>query len=118
MDLANLPPVVKSLLPFILIGIFVPSLKVCAENQRIVIFRLKKFLGVKGPGIIISIPFIDSSMKISVGDIGEFLGHGFAKFAGSPIPVTSHEPTSSGTRVKVVKFDSTPEGWSKVVVSK
>ena len=119
MDLANLPTIVKSLLLLIILTIILPrSLDKCAENQRIAIFRLKKFLGVKGPGIVVVIPFVDVSIKLSVGDIGEFLGDGIAKFADSSVPVISRGPIASGEAVKVVKFDSTPEGWSKVVVSK
>ena len=41
-------------------------LKVLKEYERGVIFRLGRMVGVKGPGLIILIPFIDKMVKISL----------------------------------------------------
>ena len=46
--------------------IFFSMIKVLNEYERGVIFRLGKLQGVKGPGLIILIPFIDKIMKISL----------------------------------------------------
>lgn len=42
------------------------SIKVMREYERAVIFRLGRMVGVKGPGLIILIPFIDKMMKVSL----------------------------------------------------
>jgi len=41
-------------------------IKVLREYERGVIFRLGRLIGVKGPGLIILIPFIDRMVKISL----------------------------------------------------
>jgi regulator of protease activity HflC (stomatin/prohibitin superfamily) len=40
--------------------------KILREYERGVIFRLGRFIGVKGPGLIILIPFIDRMVKVSL----------------------------------------------------
>jgi regulator of protease activity HflC (stomatin/prohibitin superfamily) len=42
------------------------ALKILQEYERGVIFRLGKFAGVKGPGLVIIIPFIDRLVKVSL----------------------------------------------------
>ena len=41
-------------------------IKIVTEYERLVIFRLGKFLKVKGPGIVIVIPLIDRAVKIGL----------------------------------------------------
>lgn len=42
------------------------SIKIMAEYQRIVIFRLGRLLGIKGPGLVFVIPVIDSIIKLDL----------------------------------------------------
>jgi regulator of protease activity HflC (stomatin/prohibitin superfamily) len=37
------------------------AIKIMAEYQRIVIFRLGRLLGIKGPGLVLIVPIIKSS---------------------------------------------------------
>ena len=58
-------------IPFVVIlfigaFLFFSMIKVLNEYERGVIFRLGKLQGVKGPGLIILVPFIDKMMKISL----------------------------------------------------
>lgn len=57
----------------ILIAIFsflalllIMAINVVAEYQRIVLFRLGKIMGIKGPGLILTIPFIDKTVRIDI----------------------------------------------------
>ncbi len=52
----------------IIIAIIILSaaIKVLREYERGVIFRLGRLVGVKGPGLIILIPFIDKMVKVSL----------------------------------------------------
>jgi regulator of protease activity HflC (stomatin/prohibitin superfamily) len=51
----------------ILVIILLSSMiKILREYDRAVIFRLGRLIGVKGPGIIILIPFIDRMVKVSL----------------------------------------------------
>ena len=42
------------------------SIKIMAEYQRIVIFRLGRLQGIKGPGLVFVIPIIDSIIKMDL----------------------------------------------------
>jgi regulator of protease activity HflC (stomatin/prohibitin superfamily) len=49
-----------------LMMILASSIKVMAEYQRIVIFRLGRLQGIKGPGLVFIIPIIDSIIKLDL----------------------------------------------------
>ncbi len=51
------------ILVFVVLILFM-SIKVVAEYDRVVIFRLGKFLKVKGPGLVIIIPGIDKATRV------------------------------------------------------
>jgi len=51
---------------FFLVLILASAIKIMAEYQRIVVFRLGRFVGVKGPGLVFIIPIIDSVMKLDL----------------------------------------------------
>src|SRR5439155_14340568 len=42
------------------------SVKVVTEYDRLVIFRLGRAVGVRGPGLIILIPFIETARKVDL----------------------------------------------------
>jgi regulator of protease activity HflC (stomatin/prohibitin superfamily) len=42
------------------------AIKIMAEYQRIVIFRLGRLLGIKGPGLVFVIPIIDKIIKLDL----------------------------------------------------
>jgi regulator of protease activity HflC (stomatin/prohibitin superfamily) len=53
---------------FLILILFVVanSLRILREYERGVIFRLGRFVGVRGPGLIILIPFIERMVKVSL----------------------------------------------------
>lgn len=50
---------------FVLIIILASAIKVVKEYDRLVVFRLGRLQGVRGPGIVVIIPIIDQVMRIS-----------------------------------------------------
>jgi regulator of protease activity HflC (stomatin/prohibitin superfamily) len=56
------------LIPIIVIFIFfvTSALKVVREYERLVVFRLGRLIGGKGPGLVLVIPFIDRTVRISL----------------------------------------------------
>ncbi len=60
-----MPPI--GLIVAVVIGllILVSAIKVVREYDRLVVFRLGRLVGEKGPGIVFIIPVIDSVMRIS-----------------------------------------------------
>jgi len=59
-----IPILVVALLFFMLV--LASSIKIMAEYQRIVIFRLGRLQGIKGPGLVFIIPIIDSIIKLDL----------------------------------------------------
>ncbi len=51
------------IIPIILIIIAILSIRIAKEYERAVIFRLGRFVGVKGPGLFFLIPIIDKMEK-------------------------------------------------------
>jgi len=51
---------------FFLFAILASAIKIMAEYQRIVIFRLGRLLGIKGPGLVFIIPIIDRIIKLDL----------------------------------------------------
>jgi len=49
-----------------LIMLLSASIKIMAEYQRIVIFRLGRLLGIKGPGLVFIVPVIDKIIKLDL----------------------------------------------------
>lgn len=56
------------LLPAVVLGLIIlaQSIKVLREYERGVVFRLGRFSGVKGPGLILLIPILDKMVKVGL----------------------------------------------------
>ncbi|MEN6510229.1 MAG: slipin family protein [Chloroherpetonaceae bacterium] len=54
------------ILILIVLFLVLASVRVIAEYERAVIFRLGRLIGFKGPGLFILIPFIDRMVKVSL----------------------------------------------------
>jgi regulator of protease activity HflC (stomatin/prohibitin superfamily) len=50
----------------IVIPLLNASIKIIREYERAVVFRLGRLVGVKGPGLILIIPFVDNLMKVDL----------------------------------------------------
>jgi regulator of protease activity HflC (stomatin/prohibitin superfamily) len=50
----------------IVIVFLVNSLKIVPEYQRLVVFRLGRCIGEKGPGLVILIPFVDRAVRVDL----------------------------------------------------
>jgi regulator of protease activity HflC (stomatin/prohibitin superfamily) len=56
------------LIPAIIVVLIILSqaIKIVKEYERVVVFRLGRFLGVKGPGLFIIIPIVDTVVKVDL----------------------------------------------------
>ncbi|MFP4481603.1 MAG: slipin family protein [Thermovirgaceae bacterium] len=50
----------------ILVVILAAALRIVPEYQRGVVFRLGRFVGVKGPGLVIIVPFVDKLYRVDL----------------------------------------------------
>jgi len=51
---------------FFIVMLLASAIKIMAEYQRIVIFRLGRLKGIKGPGLVFIIPIIDKIIKLDL----------------------------------------------------
>jgi regulator of protease activity HflC (stomatin/prohibitin superfamily) len=58
--------IAPAFLIFLVLIVLANSLKVLREYERGVVFRLGRFVGVRGPGLIILVPFIERMVKVSL----------------------------------------------------
>jgi regulator of protease activity HflC (stomatin/prohibitin superfamily) len=64
------PVVIGAVILIVLVILFLANaIRIVPEFQRLVVFRLGRLLGVKGPGLILLIPIVDKGVKV---DLREF----------------------------------------------
>ncbi len=80
------------------------AIKVVSESQRLVVYRLGRFLGLKGPGLISVIPGVDKCTKIAIGDQGKLISHEFATVRKVDIPVRVEGSATAGQFVRIQSF--------------
>jgi hypothetical protein len=80
------------------------SMKVVAEQQRIALFRLGRYAGLKGPGLVMVVPYMDRGCKINIGDQGMLLAGGMGKFREFEVPVVFNGGIPTGASIRVVGF--------------
>ena len=59
-------PVFAGVIVFLCLIILANSIRILREYERGVIFRLGRLIAMKGPGLILLIPFIDKMVKVSL----------------------------------------------------
>ncbi|WP_406670707.1 slipin family protein [Methanolobus sp. ZRKC4] len=61
-------PLVDFILPLAIVAVFILSkaIQIVKEYERVVIFRLGRLSGVKGPGLFFIIPIIDTVVKVDL----------------------------------------------------
>ena len=59
-------PIVLYTIGAFIIGLLIVSLRVLREYERGVIFTLGRFTGVKGPGLVIVIPFVQQMVRVDL----------------------------------------------------
>jgi regulator of protease activity HflC (stomatin/prohibitin superfamily) len=80
------------------------TIKVVSESQRLVVYRLGRFFGLKGPGLISVIPAVDKCTKIGIGDQGELMAQDFARIKGVDVPVRVDGSAMIGQSVRIQSF--------------
>jgi len=80
------------------------SLRIASDRERIAIYRLSKFIGFRGPGIIITLLLIDRCTKIKIGDTGFMITSDIAEIKGVLLPVQTNEKLYVTDAVLIDKF--------------
>jgi regulator of protease activity HflC (stomatin/prohibitin superfamily) len=51
---------------FFIVAILLSAIKIMSEYERVVVFRLGRLIGIKGPGLVLIIPIIDRVVKLDL----------------------------------------------------
>jgi regulator of protease activity HflC (stomatin/prohibitin superfamily) len=78
--------------------------KVVSESQRLVVYRLGRFFGLKGPGLVSIIPGVDKCTKIGIGDQGKLISQDFAAVRQVDVPVRVDGSATAGQFVRIQSF--------------
>ena len=106
---------------YVIIMIFLSvSIRIVREETRLSVYRLGRYIGDKGPGLVLLMPFIDRGVIKELGGmektpsqrltgvIGEtrttVYSDGKVFLAGEEWDATSRSPISAGQRVRVVRM--------------
>jgi regulator of protease activity HflC (stomatin/prohibitin superfamily) len=79
--------------------------KIIPENQRIVIYRLDRFLGVKGPGLILTLPLVDKVVRVALGAVGVLTQDETMSIHGQEVLVHILDQSVAGQTVSIEGFE-------------
>jgi len=80
------------------------TIKIVSEGQRLIVYRLGRYFGLKGPGLLFIIPNIDKCTKIGVGDRGELIAPDLARVKKADVPVRVDGSAMIGQSVRIQSF--------------
>lgn len=80
------------------------SVRITSDRERLAIYRLSKFIGVRGPGVIFLLLGLDRCTKIRIGDTGVMASSNVAEIGGVKIPVQSNDPLFVTDPIIIDKF--------------
>ena len=96
------------------------SIRIVREDTRLSVYRLGRYIGDKGPGLVILMPVIDRGVVKQLGDVAKTPGRGLVGvtgetrttvytdgkvfLSGEDWDATSRSPISAGQRVRVVRM--------------
>ena len=92
------------ILILIVLCIWLPTrIKILKENERFVVTTLGRYIKIIGPGLLFKWQGSETAWtRISLGEVGRYLGNGTSEFQNIPIPVKFSNQPKQG--VKIEKF--------------
>jgi membrane-bound ClpP family serine protease len=104
----------------IMMIVIAASVRIVQEDKRLSVYRLGRYLGDRGPGLVLLIPLIDRGIVKQVGGVQNTFGRGVLDRIGETRTTVyadgrvfldgeewnamSHSPISAGQRVRVVRI--------------
>lgn len=81
------------------------GLKIANENERFAVFAVGRFVGLKGPGLLLKWPGgATKFIRISLGAEGEALSNELVSLEDHSVPYESNSTVRAGSKVRVVGF--------------
>jgi hypothetical protein len=82
------------------------GIRIANEHERFAVFRLGRYLGVRGPGLLYRVANIERWVRLAIGDHGELIDASMAKINDAVLPVRVDGCASVGQPVRVVAFQA------------
>jgi hypothetical protein len=83
------------------------AIRIANENERFAVFAIGRFVGLKGPGLVLKMPGGGADLvRIALGAEGEVQSNELVLIAGRAMRYSSKDPIRSGARVRVSGFDA------------
>ncbi len=89
----------------VIVIFFVTGIRIANENERFVVSALGKYVGIKGPGLLLKWP--NSSFvwhRVALNDDGQYLGDGLVKVKEAVFPAEYTDSLKTGDSIKIVSF--------------
>ncbi len=94
-------------LTLIAIVAFALSLRIVADSERLAVFVLGRFAGLKGPGLVFLVPGgTQRAIRVRVGDRGELVAPDTVRIDDQDLPAQGATGETVGARVQVVGFSA------------
>ena len=62
-------PIAFGVFAFLILSLLANAIRVLREYERGVVFRLGRYVGTRGPGLVFLIPFVDRGVKVDMREI-------------------------------------------------
>jgi len=82
------------------------ALRIANEHERFAVFALGRFVGFKGPGLVLRFPGSAYDFhRVALGAEGEVQSNELVLIANRTVPFTAKKPVRSGSKVRVCGFN-------------
>ena len=78
---------------------------ICTDNERLAISLLGKMKALRGPGLVMIIPFTEKAIKVKIGDSGKVVADDMIKIKDVIVPISpvSKELLNKSVRISAFK---------------
>lgn len=91
----------------VLVLILASTIRIASENERFAVFNIGRYMGLKGPGLILKPPVAGSIWtRLAIGDQGRLIAPGMGSFKNIQIPVKIDSNIEIESMIRIVGFTS------------
>ena len=90
----------------VLFMMILASIRVAKEHERFGIFMLGRFYTLKGPGLVIYLPFVQKAIRLTIGDKCKYKGDEIAEYLGYGLPVMAEIKLGINTPIRIKSFNN------------
>lgn len=83
------------------------SIRIANEDERFAVITLGRFVGIKGPGLILQNPPLTKLVRLKLGTEGQIQSDTLVVIDGAAIPFRSAGRIRAGIKVRVSGFEPT-----------